>query len=286
MNGLVYHVASGQAFFSGAALVLLACLLSMHPKRFAQRLSLLLVIIGLIAVAVSSTPLPYWFVAFLVAVTVLWLVSRSHQRWRWFSMGAALLWFLAIVWEAPYHVVPSINRASSRSLTIIGDSVTAGMGDRETETWPIYMSDTHDIQIQDLSFPGATTKSALAKVKASDIASPVVLLEIGGNDVLGTTTAQDYARNLEALLAYLHVAGRQIVMFELPLPPFSHSFGHAQRTLANKYAVVLIPKRMFLDVLADENNTLDTIHLSKLGHERMADLVWRILEPAYSDSKL
>ena len=71
-------------------------------------------------------------------------------------------------------------------------------------------------------------------------------------------------------------------MFELPLPPFYHEFGRIQRSLARKYGVALIPKRVLLSVLAGSDSTVDTIHLTQAGQRRMAASVWRLLSGAYS----
>ena len=73
-------------------------------------------------------------------------------------------------------------------------------------------------------------------------------------------------------------------MLELPLPPFYNSFGLIQRKLARKYGVKLVPKRVFLSVLAGGGATLDSIHLSQAGHQQMANVVWEIVGPAYPPS--
>jgi acyl-CoA thioesterase-1 len=125
---------------------------------------------------------------------------------------------------------------------------------------------------------GATVSSALRKAQQVAIPDGIVLVEIGGNDLLGSTTVDDFRRDLEALLAHLTGPDRQIIMFELPLPPFCNGYGRVQRRLAAKHDVALIPKRVFLRVLAADNATLDSIHLSQHGHELMADSVWQVLQ--------
>jgi len=47
--------------------------------------------------------------------------------------------------------------------------------------------------------------------------------------------------------------------------------------------VLLIPKRIFLSIIAGNESTLDTIHLSQSGHQLMADCVWRILSSGIPD---
>ena len=130
--------------------------------------------------------------------------------------------------------------------------------------------------------PGATVANALDRAATTELGPGIVLLEIGGNDLLGSTSADAFAENLEKLLQRVQCEGRQIVMFELPLFPFRGEFGRIQRRLARKYGALLVPKRILISVLTGPGATLDTIHLSSTGHQRMADTVWSIIEPAYS----
>ena len=116
----------------------------------------------------------------------------------------------------------------------------------------------------------------LKRTKKHEISSAIVVLEIGGNDSLGSTSSVEFARDFDALLAYVSDPSRQLVMFELPLPPFSHEYGRVQRTLASNHNVSLVPKRVFLSILAANDSTLDTIHLTQAGHNRMAQRIRRL----------
>lgn len=83
----------------------------------------------------------------------------------------------------------------------------------------------------------------------------------------------DFERHLDALLGRLRGEGHLVVMFELPLPPFQAGFGAAQRRMARRHGVGLIPKRVLAGVLLTTGATLDTIHLSPTGHRLMAGSV-------------
>ena len=65
-------------------------------------------------------------------------------------------------------------------------------------------------------------------------------------------------------------------MFELPLPPLHNGFGTAQRQLAAKYGVALIPKRPLTAVFGMKDGTVDGLHLSDAGHRALAQSVQRI----------
>lgn len=285
MNGLVFHVVSGQAFFSGVLLIVLAIAMSASSKRPLKRLSLLASIVGMIAVVVSSTPIPYWCCAILAITTAAWIVFLYKKaRKPWTGYVAIVAWLIAVAVEIPYHVAPTLKPASSRSITIIGDSVTAGIEADETAvTWPNLLQRKHDLIVQDISHVGETAASALKRAKAHEIASSVVFIEIGGNDLLGSTSAEQFAIDLDALLSDLSAPDRQLIMLELSLPPFYHSFGYAQRELAAKHNAALVPKRVLLSVFAGDSSTLDSIHLTQVGHQQMAENVWQLIKSAYHE---
>lgn len=286
MNVLVYHIVSGQSFFTGITLLILAVVASTVRHRLFSRVSFLGFVVGAIAVVVSSTAIPYWYYAVVIVVTLGWIAAVISKTFlRKAAIAAVIVWLIAALIELPFHLMPLLHRSPDRSIAIIGDSVTAGIGGDETsETWPSILAREHQLTVQDISHMGETISSALTRVKVNPITAPVVILEIGGNDILGSTSSAQFINDLNALLKILVASNRQIVMFELPLPPFCHEYGRAQRVLAARHNVVLIPKRIFLSVIANRNSTLDSIHLSQAGHQLMADSVWRLLKSAFGDS--
>jgi len=282
MNPIVYHIASGQSFFTGCTLIILAALMSLSDKPWARRMMGLSFLLGVIAVVVSSTPLPWWSYGVLGTVTLVWLLSQFRKRkQRGLSYVVIVVWLAALGLELPFHRLTHVEPVSEWSMTVIGDSVTAGLGDPQTKPWPQLLNQEHGITVQDLSRVGATVSSARKQVTETRIDAPLVLLEIGGNDILGSTTPAQFENDLEKLLAELATPDRQLVMLELPLPPFYHQYGLVQRQLARKYGVKLVPKRVFLSVLAGGGATLDSIHLSQAGQQQMANVVWKIVGPAF-----
>lgn len=282
MHRFIYHIASGEVFATGALLLLLAALLSLHQRSRVAQYAALFGILGAIAVAISSAPLSYWFYVPAGLILAAWLVTAwgttaSPARRR---AAAALLVGIAVLGvalEMPYHIVPSIDVASASAITIFGDSLAAGVGNDADHTWPTLLARESGRPVHDHSRAGATAASALKQAKQIDIPDGVVLVEIGGNDLLGTTSADEFAADLDALLKHLSTPGRQIVMFELPLPPFANAFGRAQRQLATRYKVTLIPKRILAEVLAGHDATLDSIHLTPAGHRFLARQIQSIL---------
>ena len=283
MNWLVFHIVSGQSFFTGIVLLLIAVTISTATRPLYKRLTALAFLIGIIAISVSSTPIPYWLYAVAAFVTLAWIISRFKESWRrWASYAMIIVWLIAAFFEIPYHITPRLTPTNERSVAVIGDSVTAGVGgDEKSETWPSILAREHQLTVQDISHVGETAASAHKRAKLNTIIASVVVVEIGGNDILGSTTSAQFATDLDGLLSFVAAKDRQIIMFELPLPPFCNEYGRVQRLVAAKHNVKLVPKRVFLSIIADRDSTLDTIHLSQEGHTLMANRVWGLIKTAF-----
>lgn len=289
MNGIVYHIASGHSFFSGIAFIIIGTLAAAVPRPIAKRIGALSLIVGVVGVLVSSTAIPYWIYGLAAAITVGWIVSQFKHHWhRPTAMLTVGVWALAALIELPYHFVSALKPVSTRGLAVIGDSVSAGMGgSNESETWPSIIAREHQLDVQNNSHVGETAQTALKRVQSNPIqTASIVLIEIGGNDLLGSTSTSKFKKDLDALLAHVAVSDRQLLMFELPLPPFCNEYGRIQRRMAAKHNVCLIPKRVFLSVIADKTSTLDSIHLTQSGHQQMSDCVWRLVRLAYDANQI
>ncbi len=287
----MFHFPGGDSYLCGLLLFCLAQIgLNLNRHDRWHRTLTIASRIGLIWSFVLPSPTPRWLLV-LFAASLLWLcfadwrsksandpVIQSHrlQRVGWLRCLVAVLAFVIVLWELQYRFSPSAGSVSSYRLCIVGDSVTAGLNDGE-DTWPQRLARSSLWQITDASQPGATLKSARQQVELLDAEPFVLLLEIGGNDMLESLPLAQFEHDLEQLLIAAHKPGRTVLMFELPLPPLAFRYGETQRQLASKYEVALLPKRLLIGVLTSSGATVDGIHLAPSGHERMASLVGRLL---------
>jgi acyl-CoA thioesterase-1 len=249
----------------------------------------LIVIFGIILIVLSGTPLPYWLYAVAIGATLIWLVAerfdneRLKSRRKWLRGSVVVAWLICIAIEIPCHVTPTLVATGKPTFYVIGDSVTAGLNDDGSPRWPQLLARDHAVEVIDLAHNGATCSSAVKQADELPADGGLLLLEIGGNDLLGSTTSEKYARDLDQLLGKVCTPQRTVAMFELPLPPFFNEFGRTQRALAAKHGVILIPKQVFVAVLATNGATTDSIHLSPAGHRKMAETIWSFIKPAYEN---
>lgn len=282
MNWVVFQIASGRLFFAAVALLVAAVLLRSNGSPSVRRVSTWSFLVGLIALSVSAAPLPYWSYALIVFAIALGLFANRLGKYAVTASGATAFVLVAVaLHEARFHVMPVLGQAPARQIAVIGDSITAGYGSNDpTQKWPAILRDQHGVVVQDLSRMGETAASAAKQLQQQSIDAPVVIIEIGGNDFLGRSSVRGFKEGLNSLLKAVCKPGRQVAMFELPIPPLYEGFGRVQRDLASRYGVALIPKRILLSVVEAAEATVDSIHLTQQGHDRMAGFVWALLEPA------
>ena len=288
MNHVVHFFGTGIAFFVGVGFIVLGlAIFAILAAGWRKPLGSLFAAVGLMILALSATPLPYALYFVGGAVCVVWLIAErtDHPRARpWLRAIVGGILLVAVGLEVPYWLPPHVPAAGRPTLYVIGDSVSAGLSDSEADrTWPKVLARTHEIDVVNCAVGGATAGSALKQAEQLPPTGGLVLLEIGGNDLLGTTTGDKFESDLDALMTRVAAADRTVLMFELPLPPFRNEFGRIQRRLSARHGVRLIPKHVFCEVLTGDGLTIDGVHLTKAGHVRMAEVVWQTILGAYGE---
>ena len=282
MNPIVLAFADGTLFFVGLAIVLVAELLLFRFHGRITRPSLtVLAITGIILVAVSATPLPGWAYALwgIPALAGLVLGNRPASSPRARLMASAALLAASVglcLAELPFRSMPHISIKSDTTVYVVGDSISAGMRPKE-RCWPAVLGDMTHLRVVNLAEPGATVKSAATQVGRITETNALVLVAIGGNDLLGETDANTFGDQFERLISSLHLAHHQILIVELPLYPFTNAFGRAQRSTAARYGAALLPKRAFAQVLGMKGGTIDGLHLAQVGHNAMARTIAEVI---------
>jgi len=276
MSFIVFLFASGWAFFVGAAMIIAAAFVPPQRSRFAKALLLL----GLLVfVAPSSSPLPWLQYGALMVSIGWWWCGRRHV---WARRVLIAAWAATAGFEGLHLTTPSIRTGNYRSLRIavVGDSLTSGLLETKAVRWPRLLSKRPGVEVaHDYAVEGATSKKAMAQAERIHGDVDVVIIAIGGNDILGRTTLAEFESDYDALLNEIRGSTRTLVGFELPLPPFHNSWGLVQRRIAAKHGVLLIPKWRLMWILSDPKNTVDSIHPTQAGQDALADLVGSAVAP-------
>lgn len=281
MNPVVVQLANGNAFFIGIGMTVIAFTLRFWLKqRFQAILLTVLWLLGISLVILSAAPIPLGFYAVwfgLCIATRLAINKRSSSKLSiLITVAFAVFSLLICLIELQFHLAKSIPVSREQTVYIIGDSISAGIEQKE-KTWPAVLSNMSQLRIVNLARAGATLETAADQVRGVASTNSLVILEIGGNDLLGSTDSHTFFVQLDNLLGKLKSKNAQLCMFELPLLPFWNEYGRDQRLLADKYNVTLIPKNYLVRVFAAKGDTVDGLHLSQKGHDELAKSVYRLL---------
>jgi len=287
MNRIALYFASGESLYLGAALLVLVVVLPIFLQRtWMLRIRNVGAWIALIFMVMACPPFALAVDLIFAAVFVLWFItsnqaSPSQTSMRLQRVSAVFLTALVLVLTAiefSQRRMPRISGSTSDHLVVIGDSISSGINPR-VQAWPLVLQQRCGVDVRNLARPGAQVSEGLIIARGLTNNDHLLLIEIGGNDLLMGVSSDEYGKSLDALLSRVTAPNRTVVMFELPLLPNKIAYGQIQRRLSAKYRVSLIPKRYFAQVIGDANATTDGLHLSASGAQRMTSVVAQALSP-------
>lgn len=289
MNSIVAHLISGRILFTGLGLLALVVIVDsvidgggvITDKRQSHRYWHITIFPAWCCeiLAISTAALPVWSIGVLIGGLVPWTVVRVIDAKSLVRRAAGDLLILIsltiLAWELPRTQMGVVRPVGTRAIVVLGDSLSAGLDEGEGTPWPVQLGKLHSVAVKNLAEAGATTRDGIRMVRRAHSFPGLVIVELGGNDMLGERPLSDFEADLSRILGILHDQDRSVVLVELPLLPGKNAWGVAQRRLARKYGCAILPKRELVDVLASPQATVDTLHLTGIGHQRMAEVVWR-----------
>ena len=279
MQPLLYHLYSGQLFFSAALLLLAvasATLLGLLDGRpILRSVCSVIAMASIPAAALSGTPMPALQAVLLLGATLPFALFGivAPPRRRAILAGIAMAATIAgVAAEIRWHL-PVTPISKPRRIIVIGDSLSTG-GFGESRPWPQIVASQIGAELQNLALAGETTSSAIQN-QLPDVpalqAGDCVVIAIGGNDMLDRLPPGGFESALARILEASSAGGRRnVVILELPIVPGEWRYGTIQRRLATKHAATLIPKRLLAGVLLEPANTNDGLHPTQHGHARLA----------------
>ncbi|MBI3375442.1 MAG: arylesterase [Betaproteobacteria bacterium] len=162
--------------------------------------------------------------------------------------------------------------AGSRILAL-GDSLTAGYGVTPAEAWPVLLARRTGWIVANGGVSGDTSAGALGRLPAllEEHRPALVLVTLGGNDMLRKVPEGETVANLGKMLAQVKASGAKAVLIATPKPSVAGavfrnlSAADFYRQVANDNHVPLIEDAI-ADVLSDPLMKGDPLHPNAAGH--------------------
>ena len=208
------------------------------------------------------------------------------------SFNGFLIAFSAILLLVTSAVNSSESKAiKNNTIVILGDSLSAGYGVKNNESWPSLLqssisNENLKLSVINAGVSGDTTSGGLYRLPLLlDKHKPkLVILELGGNDGLrGMSINKVIKKNLEAMINMSHRYGAIVVLIGVELPPnygkvYTNNFEKMFVDLALKYDLVLV-KGSIVEMILSNQMQSDGIHPNQAGHVVIENEIWRKIKP-------
>lgn len=160
--------------------------------------------------------------------------------------------------------------AKTNKLLILGDSLSAGYGLKQEQSWVSLLQDAwqdSSITVINAAISGETTDGALARLPRllTQHQPSHIYIELGGNDGLQGHPVSKMRANLAKIIVASQTAGSEVILQQMQIPTnygrrYTELFTQSFQSLATEYDITLLP--FFLAEIALKPNLMqaDGIH--------------------------
>jgi acyl-CoA thioesterase-1 len=185
----------------------------------------------------------------------------------------------------------SFAAQAAGSILVFGDSISAGYGLAQGQSWPSLLEkrlreQRLDYSVVNASISGDTTAGGRSRIGAAlEQARPaVVIIALGGNDGLRGLPVAAMRDNLKAMIVAARARKARVVLVGMKLPPnygidYTRAFEQSYAELARTHKASLVP--FLLEGVAEKREFFqpDGIHPVAEAQPIILDNVWKVLKP-------
>lgn len=194
--------------------------------------------------------------------------------------------------EKPREQVQVPNTVSNKpKIVAFGDSLTAGFGLSEKESYPYLLQEKlraegYDYDVVNAGISGDTSSGGLERIDWSldQENVKILVLELGGNDLLRGLPVEKMKENLSTIIKKAKAKNVKVLFCGMLAPPtmgakYQREFVAVFPDLANEHKVEFMP--FILEGVASDPklNQPDGIHPNAEGSKIMTDNVYQALKP-------
>lgn len=185
-------------------------------------------------------------------------------------------------------------KSDKPKIVAFGDSLTAGFGLLEKESYPYLLqeklkADGFDYEVINAGVSGDTSIGGLERIdwvlEMDNV--QILILELGGNDLLRRMPVAKMKKNLAAIIEKAQAKKITVLLCGMLAPPnvgaqYQRDYQLVFPDLASEYKVKFLPFLLENVALNKDLNQADGIHPNAEGEKIMTENVYKALKPMLS----
>ncbi len=176
---------------------------------------------------------------------------------------------------------PRLERLDGNAVILaFGDSITYGTGTGEESSYPAVLQRLSGLEVVNAGIPGEVTASGLARLTRTleDYQPQLLILCLGGNDMLRQQDKLQTEQNLEKMIRISRGQGVPVLLLGVPRPAiFGLESADFYYTLAERLQVPLEAETL-PEILSDKALKSDQIHPNTAGYRLLAEAIYNKLK--------
>lgn len=183
------------------------------------------------------------------------------------------------------------NSAVKPKIVAFGDSLTAGFGLEENESYPYLLqqklnSEGYSYEVVNAGVSGDTSRGGLERIdwtlKGDNV--QILILALGANDMLRGLPPAKMKENLDKIIQKAKQKNIKVLLCGMLAPPttgaaYMRDFTNAFPDLAEKHKIAYMPFLLENIALQRDLNQADGIHPNARGTRIMTDNIYKVLLP-------
>lgn len=237
----------------------------------------------------------------MLRVLIMNTIRRAVKFCLVFAAAGGCLIFASCQSEKVSQAVngpkPLITPAETKSrpkIIALGDSLTAGFGLAENESYPYLLQkrlndDGYDYEVIDAGVSGDTSLGGLERADwvLGQENVRILIIELGANDLLRGMPVNQMKANLSKIIEKAKERNIKVLLCGMLAPPsagrdYQRDFNNVFPDLADQYDVAFLPFLLDGIALKKEFNQADGIHPNAVGTRIMTENIYRALKPLLS----
>jgi len=186
---------------------------------------------------------------------------------------------------------PPVIRDDRPKIVAFGDSLTAGFGLSEQESYPYILqkrleADGFDYEVVNAGVSGDTTLGGLERIDwvLEEKNVEILILELGANDLMRNVPVEKMKSNLDKILTKASEKNVKVLFCGMLAPAsvgpeYQREFVNAFADLADKHEVTFLPFLLENVALEKDLNQADGIHPNARGTVIMTENIYKELRP-------